>query len=104
MDRIASQLALTARFRKAYGRKCREELQATTTADFLWQQHDGDTPDELPTGRVQKGADGFLEVLKWRSDHWDNVEYLVLEERTSGNIVGVRALVEEGDEEWVNHY
>lgn len=60
MDQKEQQLALMERFRMAYARQDRDELLATTTSDFIWQQHDADTVDDLPAGRVLQGVDALL--------------------------------------------
>lgn len=87
MDQKEQQLALMERFRMAYARQDRDELLATTTSDFIWQQHDADTVDDLPAGRVLQGVDALLTALKWRGEHWQQVRYADLEERTTGDML-----------------
>ncbi|MDG2276325.1 MAG: nuclear transport factor 2 family protein [Pseudomonadales bacterium] len=79
-------LALMAQFRRAYGNADGDGLRAVVTDDFSWHQHAGD-PLELPGGRVLVGVDALLEEVNWRREHWTDVSYSRLEERSAGDLL-----------------
>ena len=80
-------LSLMKRFRVAYARADREALLACTTEDFIWQQHNAHTPQDVPNGRVLVGVDALLDEVAWRGEHWSEVSYDGLEERSAGDLL-----------------
>ena len=80
-------LELMKRFRQAYAAGDRAGLLAVTTEDFEWHQHEARDDRDLPTGRVLIGVDALIEELRWRSEHWAEVEYADLEEQAAGDLL-----------------
>lgn len=79
-------LALMAKFRRAYGKADGAGLRAVVTDDFCWHQHTGEA-SQLPSGRVLSGVDALLEEISWRGEHWSDVSYIDLEERSAGDLL-----------------
>ncbi|NKB98208.1 MAG: DUF4440 domain-containing protein [Pseudomonadales bacterium] len=88
MDNLdsAEMLALIAQFRRAYGKADGQALRAVVTDDFCWHQHMGEA-SQLPNGRLLTGVDALLEEISWRGEHWSDVEYQNLEERSAGDLI-----------------
>ncbi len=79
-------LNLMEQFRVAYGRADRETLLRVTSDDFEWHQHAG-AADDRPLGRVLEGIDALIEEIQWRREHWQDVKYENLEERSAGDLL-----------------
>lgn len=93
-------LALMKRFRTAYGKGDEMALKATVTSDFVWQQHYAAAASDQPTGRILQGVDELLAEVKWRREHWADVSYENLEERSAGDLL-VQTFVVKGFEDGV---
>ncbi len=64
--------ALMQRFGRSFLDADKVGLQSCVTDDFEWHLHTG--PD-APHGRVVRGVDGMLEVIRWRQANWLDVRY-----------------------------
>ena len=80
-------LKLMRQFRRAYGAADGDALRAVTTADFEWHQHVGRSSDDQPSGRILVGVGALLEEIAWRSEHWQDVSYEGMVERSAGDIL-----------------
>jgi len=80
-------LELMVSFRTAYAKRDREGLLAVTTDDFEWHQHVAAQESDKPTGRVLHGIDELLAEIGWRQEHWQQVRYENLEERSAGDLL-----------------
>ena len=80
-------LALMKRFRIAYGKGDATALKAAVTSDFVWHQHYATSASERPTGRVLQGVDAVIAEIQWRREHWRDVRYENLEERSAGDLL-----------------
>ena len=98
MSDEAELVKLMERFRLAYASQNRDELMATTDEGFVWQQHFANDDSELPSGKAVEGVSGLLAVLQWRSEHWTNVRYRDLEERSAGDML-VQTFTISGEED-----
>ena len=74
-------LELMANFRRAYGKGDRAGLEAVTSEDFTWHQHEGDAPQ----GRILNGIDELMTELARRGNDWQDVSYDNMVERAAGN-------------------
>ena len=93
-------LELMTSFRKAYSRGDRDGLLAVTTEDFQWHQHVGRDSSDQPTGRILHGVDELLTEVGWRQEHWREVRYENLQERSAGDLL-VQTFVVSGLEDGV---
>jgi len=91
-------LALMTAFRTAYSRADRAGLIEVTTENFEWHQHTAQKSSERPNGTVLKGIDELLAQLAWRGEHWQDVVYSNLEERSADDLL-VQTFVIQGAED-----
>ena len=90
----AEMLELMANFRRAYGRADRAGLEAVTSADFTWHQHEGSAPQ----GRVLNGIDELLNEIARRSEDWQDVSYDNMVERAAGTDLLVQTFTISGSD------
>lgn len=64
--------SLMQRFGRGFMNADRAGLQSCVTSDFEWHLHAG--PD-APDGRIVRGVDGMLAVIRWRRANWLDVRY-----------------------------
>ena len=75
---------LMTRFARAFMSGDATALADCLTSDFLWHLHEG--PD-IPHGKTVKGADGMLEVIAYRQEHWKDVRYSDVHVSTDGTLI-----------------
>jgi ketosteroid isomerase-like protein len=80
-------MELIARFRTAFRAIDRDALSKVLTPDFEWHMHYAAGPNERPTGRIVRGVEGMVEVLKWRKSHWKQLKISNLVERPAGDVI-----------------
>ena len=103
MENEQEMLELMKRFRTAYAKADREGLLAVTSEDFAWHQHYGRDDGDRPNGRMLSGVDALLEEIAWRSEHWSDVSYENLQERSAGNLL-VQTFTISGKEDGVSFH
>ena len=82
----SEMLDLMKRFRVAYAKADRLALLDAVSDDFVWHQHSGGIED-APLGRVLIGVDALLREIAWRSEHWTDVRYEDMQERSAGDVL-----------------
>jgi ketosteroid isomerase-like protein len=63
---------LMQRFGRSFLNADKAGLQSCITGDFEWHLHAG--PD-APHGRIVRGVDAMLTVIRWRRGNWLDVRY-----------------------------
>lgn len=103
MENEQEMLELMKRFRVAYAKADREGLLAVTSEDFEWHQHYGADDGDRPSGRILGGVDALLEEIAWRGEHWSDVSYEGLQERSAGDLL-VQTFTISGKEDGVSFH